>query len=501
MLRSALHRVTPLLVGGSLLVTLASGDVYAQTDRDVLRGLLKIYYVDQPDNADESYRPGLLDNGAAANGTEAGPFWTNPAMHGAQDLVRRLLRDQAGGGDAALQLYVARIVQILNKPVKVNLLDDTRGPITDVAWARWGACRAGGGWAWPCASNMSLTDDDAAACAARLHQPAPARHDLTWAGSIALGETYMDSAASPVTALSTFVHELVHTQDYADWRGHLFWINGRTYRYGADDVHYSTEAVPDLAMTYKEGLANGFRLLYDGARTQEMFEWFATNGELLVEKNFTAEGSGPGAVGCHDAGQPSPDNWLYNQLSRLGVHEARSPLEVRDAAGNLQTVYAVYHVRDLPPRFVAHNEYILAMIIQQYVTHAGVRPFMTALASTNQRLLRVSGSGIATLIDFMSRVGLPEGATAASVATRSGPKPYLLPLAYVDYFTGYRAATTTQFKAFFENMGFMDDWINLYWDGERQKVLAAVPPPPGHPMTMEDLTSIAMALGVTQSTP
>jgi len=165
---------------------------HAQSDRDALRNLLRVYYVDQPNNADIAYRPQLLDNAAIASGTETGPFWTNPAMAGAQDLVRRLLRDRAGGGDAPLQWYVAGIVQVLNKPVKVNLLDDTHDAITDVARNRWGACKGDNGRSWPCASNMANSDDQRQNCARRLHLPDPGRRD-EWAGSIALGGAYLNA--------------------------------------------------------------------------------------------------------------------------------------------------------------------------------------------------------------------------------------------------------------------------------------------------------------------
>jgi len=123
-------------MGVTALLASFGHTAHAQTDRDAIRNLLRIYYVDQPNNADAAYQPQLLDNAAIGSGSETGPFWTNPAMARAQDLVRRLLRDRAGGGDAPLQWYVAGIMQILNKPVKMNLLDDTRETITAVAESR-----------------------------------------------------------------------------------------------------------------------------------------------------------------------------------------------------------------------------------------------------------------------------------------------------------------------------------------------------------------------------
>jgi len=500
-LLDSIRRVPSLLVGVTALFAWFGQAAHAQTDRDVLRNLLRIYYVDQPNNADSTYRPQLLDNAAIASGTETGPFWTNPAMARAQDLVRRLLRERARGGDPSLQFYVAGIVNILNKPVKVNLLDDTHGPITNTTVARWGACFGANSRAWPCASNMASDDDWAQACALRKHEAPPARHDDMWAGNIALGENYLDSV-SQVTALATIVHELVHTQDHADWRGHLFWVAGLQYSYGHDSTHYTTEAVPNLAMTYKEGIADGISLLYAATQpifdTLSAFRWFATNGELLVERTAVASGTGPQPVDtCTEATAPSADVWLYDQLQRAGAHEIRqwtSPT----TGGH----YAVYRVRDLPPQFVAHNEFVLALIIQQYVDHVGLRRFMTALNQANEHLFRVTASGIATLFDFMSSVGLPAGQTAAGLAaaraSQLGPKQYLLPLAYADYFTGYRAGSKGEFKAFFENMSFMNTWIDLYWDGERQNVRAAVPLTNPKP---EDLTNIAIALGITQSIP
>src|SRR5689334_17932718 len=76
----SIRRVASRVTGVTALLAWFGQTAHAQSDRDALRNLLRVYYVDQPNNADIAYRPQLLDNAAIASGTETGPFWTNPAM-------------------------------------------------------------------------------------------------------------------------------------------------------------------------------------------------------------------------------------------------------------------------------------------------------------------------------------------------------------------------------------------------------------------------------------
>lgn len=482
-----------------LLVSAASVSAN-DSNRQVLKDRLRFYYVDQPNNANAAYSPQLLANAAIAAGTETGAFWSNAQLGRFHELVRALLRDTPGGGDDALQYYASKIVTIVDKPVIVYLLNDATSNLTNVASDRWGACSASNNRAWPCAINMSISDDFDQECNRRIGQPVPARRDGAWAGQMALGIFNLTSgnyagAAGRQKAYATFLHELVHTQDRSDSRSHMFWVSSRTYRYGADDIHYTTEAVPNLAMTYMEGIANTISLRFDGNLEQQMFQWFSNNDVLVVEKALAPLGAGPGTVHpCHDVSTPSVDIWLYNQLKSLNVPELPAPNPSPFPAG-----YAHFRIRNIPPKFIIHNEFILGLIFSEYIRHVSFNKYIAALKNAKDNLYRVSASGIAHLFDTLCTAGLPEGTTAQSLAAAResvpGPKPYLVPLAYADYFTAYRAGSKAEFAQIFESQPYMNAWIDLYWDGERENVRNSVP------MTTpkwEDLTKIANTLGVDQ---
>ena len=99
----------------------------------------------------------------------------------------------------------------------------------------------------------------------------------------------------------------------------------------------------------------------------------------------------------------------------------------------------------------------------------------------------------------MCEAGLPKGETAATVLKTDAPKTYLLPLAYVDYFTGYNAKTAKEFNAIFENK-MPRLWVNMYWNHGRETVRKRAPiDDPTHKPVKGDLTDIAMALGIIEN--
>jgi hypothetical protein len=64
--------------------------------------------------------------------------------------------------------------------------------------------------------------------------------------------------------------------------------------------------------------------------------------------------------------------------------------------------------------------------------------------------------------------------SAVTGVNEAGPKPYLIPLAYADYFTAYRSQSKDDYKSIFENM-LPQEWVDLYWDGYKDAVRSAVP--------------------------
>jgi len=487
MTRIRFRILAPTLAAGLLLAAATAGAV---TDREYLQSKLSFRYVNVPNTT--SQNPDILDNAAIAGGTESGTFWTSGSVAGLQGLVRSLLREPGHGGDANLQYVVAGVVRILDKPVMILLLNDTGPRLTQAAMDHWDACDDGNGRAWPCASNSSTSDDQRERCAQVNHQTAPVRQDATWAGQMTLGQTAFNggTAGSPV---GTFVHELVHTQDRSDRRPHMFLVSKKEYNYGSDGTHYDVEAVPNLTATYQEGIANAVMMTVDYAEAKRSFDWFAKNGVMMVEKTALPPGTGAGAGPCWSAVTvPSADIWLYNQLQAAHIREVtRTP--------NPYPTYAYFRVRDLTPRFIVHNENIIALTFSEYARHLGLPKFLAALKTNDATLFRVSTSPIAQLYNTLCRAGL-DGRPLSSVmgVNEAGPKPYLIPLAYADYFTAYRSQTKADYKAIFEDM-LPQEWVDLYWDGYKDLVRRAVPIDATHAPTFGNLTDISIALGVNAS--
>lgn len=460
-----------------LLLALAAGSLLPSNpamannaDRQVLRDRLEFHYVA---NGNTTPRPAaeILNNSQIHGGTESGNFWSNASVAGLQGIVRALLRDNSNGGNDMLQYYVRRVVEINPgaRKIKVVLFDDVSQTLNrSQTRSNWGGCIKSNGRAWPCAT----------------HYPSG-----TFGGAMWLGAHYFRTAST--SKMGTFLHETMHTQDRTDGRAHLFTVGGRSYRYGSDQSHYGVELVPNRAMTYKEGIANALRLRYDNRSEQRYFELFASNDFLWVERGGPPAGSGVSA-----------DAWLHSQLTAAGVSPDTVPADLRARlTPNLVNNYDAYRFHRLPPRFVLHNEYVLAMIMDKYMDHVDPSRFFSGLSQVNDALFRVSGSGIAVLFEALCNAGLPTGSSLAEVSGSSvtSEHGYVLPLAYADYFTGFRSANKAEFASLFENL-LPDGWINLYWDTHRTTARGAVTAPSAaHRAQRSELTDIAIALGLRQS--
>ncbi|TMQ49698.1 MAG: hypothetical protein E6K71_04095 [Candidatus Eisenbacteria bacterium] len=440
-----MNRLVPLCFRQLLLVSLFTAACFGaarpasadDADRTYLLGKLVFYYVDTPNQT--TVPPLILDNGAIARGTESGLFWTSPKVPGLQRLVRALVKPPSQGGDESLQSLAAWILKVLDKPVMLTLVNDVDAPLSAGAFTRWDACDDGHG--------------------------------------------------------RTFVHELVHTQDRSDRQDVRFWLSSRWYNYGADGKHYTVEAVPNLRATYQEGIANTMALTVDSEMRRKMFKWFADNDVVLVEKALAPRSFYLNDHPCASAFEfPSQDIWLYDQLRVAGAHEVTSTPPM--LAG-----YAEFQIRSIPPQFIVHNEYIISLTFSEYAWHMGLGKFLRAIKTNDAALFRTPASPIAKLYETLCTMGL-EGRPLASVqnVNEAGPKPYLIPLAYADYFTGYQSRSKADYASIFENK-LPQAWVDLYWDGYKDAVRSAAVLDTTHKPQFSHLTDIAIALGVTQSVP
>jgi hypothetical protein len=101
---------------------------------------------------------------------------------------------------------------------------------------------------------------------------------------------------------------------------------------------------------------------------------------------------------------------------------------------------------------------------------------MEALKGSNQELFGVCANPVAVLFRNMCRVGLPSGVGDIGELNQStGNAAYVFPLALADFFTGYQSQSKAQFREIFENQGYMDGWIDVYWDQHRTTVMHEAP--------------------------
>lgn len=461
------HQATIRLPAVVVVLALGAAQCALATpaDQQILKNRLSFRYVANP-NQDPPVDPEILNNESIIAGTFEGTFWTASGIAVLQNLVKALMADRAHGGDDALQEYTRLVTDLTRKPVLILLINDLQplnatmtvgGRTVNVAAHHWGVWIGPGNRVWPSARHNS--------------------DDSPWAGQMSLGaHTFTNSSqwgGQGRKVNATFIHELTHTQDASHRRGHIFVVERRNYAYGPDNVHFTNEAVPNRAAVYSETIADAMAFLYSSDEEQEYFNWFADNGALRVEKTEP-----PASL---------RDFWLYNRLQEAGVAES----SIRNAYSEATRArYAFYRIRDLPAEFIAHNEMIMALVLAEFTRHVGNPVLFDALGSANASLRNVSASGMAVLFEEMCR-----RAEQMPFGEGSGAHPELLPLAFADYFTAYRATSAADFNTIFESM-MPRSRVAAYWAVRDQVRRDA---PVSNPPVWTDLTNVAMALGVRES--
>ena len=426
----------------------------AAENRKYLMEHLSFYYVENPNSeGSEAYK---LDNAAIAEGKNEGAFWiiSNRLL---PKLVEELLcadEDAKGNfykGNFFLQYDAAEVLKILNKPVQVWIYNDTK-PLGAYAREKYAPCTDSLGYVLPCATTFRKNN---------------VQSDL-WAGFIHLGVTHavtnfniQDKESNLFDSLqslrSTFMHMLVHTQDHSDIDTHEYHTceTQRWFRIG-EKPQVFVRAIPDRMLIYQEGIANAFGLSFHHYEHGPALKWFEKNGYLLVE-TFP-----------DSADRDFMDkNWLYDQI--------------REVAGEGDSIpnmpgYRGYKIRDLPPKFILHNEITIALILSSI----GDVKLREALVKTHAEMAdpNTSLNPLATLFKYLCEGELPAGETVVTAfkLPADAPKPYLLPLALADYFTAFRAQDKAAFGEIFGNELPLP-WIDMYWDTMMEKVRKAIPDP------------------------
>ena len=457
----------------AILITPALATAQTVTDRDYIASKFRVYYVPQPNAATPLYYT-IPISSIVANDIIFSTA-SNDSMNNSLRILRQLFRPLSAGGNRWLQRHTANVLRISNKIVLMVLYNDVGTSVTAAAEARLNVCISGTARSvWPCA----FFDRDANGIP-----------NADTAGIIKMGEQYfIDNGLS--AGRTTFIHELMHTQDPSDRREHIWFSTRlrRSFSYGSDNIHYFTELTPNITATYKEGIANSFTYLYNTTEKNEALAWFAENGDCVVE---TAR---PAHI---EASQ-----WLYSEISsRTPPGRGRAPSAAAYNA-NIVRNYRVYRIAELSARHILHNEKIMGIIAAQFAEKFGYTKFISAIRHTNAAVTAVSTSPLAQLINQFCIEALPAGVEIRDIIGVSrADESFLYPLALVDYFTYYRTRSQAEFRQLFENL-IPETWVELYWVNGKDAVRGAAPftmtngQPSGTQNITQHLSAIAAALGM-----
>ena len=454
-----------------LLLTVACSAINAQTDRDYIISKVRVYYIANPNGATpviNQISTNAIINNANIFGTSG-----NSNMDRTAEFLQQLFKPVSQGGMPELQRYTANIIRLHGKIINMFLFNDYNTAMTQAAKNTYGFCLSGSNSVWPCAYHIRDT-----------------RQADTVAGWIKMGEQYFRDNGITI-GRRTFLHELMHTQDNSDRREHIWYSTAanQSASYGSDNIHYYVELTPNITATYQEGIANAFTYLYSAAEKRETINWFAENGECIVETSRPAH---------------IPANmWLYSLISANSPPGAgRTPTSPRYNA-SIVSNYKIYRLAELRSQHIVHNEKIMGIIAAEYSGKVGFTKFMRALRNANASVANVSTSPLARLIENFCVEALPANLTVQDVtAVSRAQMPYLYPLALVDYFTYYRTSSKQEFSDLFENL-LPEVWVDLYWTAGKDIVRNAAQftmrngQPSGRQSTAAHITAIANALQVT----
>ncbi|MDI6828133.1 MAG: hypothetical protein QME62_06600 [Armatimonadota bacterium] len=429
----------------------AYGTAFA-ADIAYIRSKLDFRFVSDPNSTNGTAQ--RINVQQVLDGSGSGALYTGESCEKFRKIIKAACGGTVSGADCNhFRNIVERLLRITNRTVTVYFIDDLNTTITNTTPSWYDVC-VDSGHAWPC--SFSGTD--------------------TTPSSITFGSYWLnDTTEFPNfnSILATFCHELMHAQDMSADRTHMY----GNYYYGADESHYFIEAIPDMSMTYKEGIANMVSFYFSGDWAERALRWFMTNGFMIVEKTVPAG--------------YSANLFLYNSLRQAGVPEITSGSDYeyfrRLYGSNLASKYAIYRIRSLPAEIIKQNEYMIALILYNHGWYTSFDDVFEAIRQVNPNLYQTCDSAFARLVEALC-------SQRASPLVESSADEYLLTLALCDYFTFFKSQTQSEFAAVFENM-LNSQLIQEYWN-RRQQIMAAVDiehPAPG------DILHIADALGITST--
>lgn len=493
-LSTALLLTSLIGLGSTPAITL----VTEPSDLEAIRAKLRFYYVDDPTQLDVL----ALSNGTMATRSKAPAFWKDTELAPLQRLIGALVESPANGGDLKLQYFVARILRVTEdkRPILILLWNERDSANLDDQRIR---------------ILFKPQIDTATATVHPTAEYLPERifggYPSLYSGVVHLGAAYF-RGANWKNSLATFVHELMHTQSQALTLKSAFRFPHRrqSYRYGADGTHLGMEIIPDKRAAYAEAIADVFEFTFNAVGQTSLDNVIAElrKGAFLIERTPDFLRQDPTLADQFR----TQDLLLYEMLLKEGKRGRPIPRNGR---------YMLYSSTDLPARYMFQNELVLAasFALADHYGAPASDPFIWAVQQANRELSHLSAnsegiSAVAVLVNHFARAlqrdEIDYSKELADLEA-NGIDPlksynYLLPLAYLDYFSWYQSKDFQDFQAAFStgvssnpvfSSDIDDSLLRIYWDHFRDKVKLNVPA--GRLSNVEDARPIAWALGVEEN--
>lgn len=416
-----------------------------QSDLAFIRSKLKFYYAGHA----ESRQIQCLGNGVESIvGDGTASFWKNPSLQPVHQLIKALVEPPGEGGDLKLQYLAANILRVKDLPVAVIFFNDAR-PVGAESW-------------FPCVQKGRVHP-----CNKTCRECS--RDEKCFGGVVRLGLHFLREQGYKISE-ATFLHELTHTQDWSEELESLFVVHQRSYRYGADDSHHPLELLPNRRRAYREGIANVASFFHDELEMEIIFNHLKKDG-LLVE--ITKPG-----VSITSSSNPdiSPDVWLYDRILNETGYRGETPIPA------IFRQYRLYKPRFVPPRFLLHNEFVIGASLARTVEYLHApEAFFQSIQQVNAILEKDSRDRAAFAVflelfikELSGRKDFAELRQELELRNTTAEKDltYLAPIAFVDYFSTYRAQDLPTFKKLFVDQ-LDEDLINLYWHYGKDEVRKA----------------------------
>ncbi|MEO5564254.1 MAG: hypothetical protein ABIR18_12485, partial [Chitinophagaceae bacterium] len=214
-----------LIITGAFLIPLIS---LSQSNRDFIAQKIRINYIPHPNTPPHEIIRIPVNRVLATSGYIFGTT-SESGMTVCAKFLKHLLRPIGSGADDGqplLQETIAGILRITGDSIVINIYKDDQ-PLNAYAKAEY-------------LMDPNYTDTHVWPAAWRDDvNPDPGARGIIHQGNIHFGENFAGDNGI-VEMRRTFVHEMMHTQDFSDVRLHIW----GAFRYGSSDGHYGFELIP-----------------------------------------------------------------------------------------------------------------------------------------------------------------------------------------------------------------------------------------------------------------